>query len=218
MKGLIYTNFCLIRRVILVYMLIGVGVAVLMLNIIGSEALSLSIVMVCLVIITPVWEAIKVEALSGYNKYALTFPVTRRTVIQSYYVFFFLIVMIGVILFVGILYVQELFSMISIDSSLYRSITLAILAMLTMGGIIFPLIFMLGEEKSDFILFLSLGFMALVVNLVRVGVEHLIEQSPLLKFNLDLLIHVPFVYILISILIFLLSYVTSLAIYHKKQF
>ncbi|WP_432703320.1 ABC-2 transporter permease [Lysinibacillus sphaericus] len=218
MKGLIYTNFSLIRRVILVYMLLGVGVAVLMLNILGSEALSLSIVMVCLVIITPVWEAIKVEALSGYNKYALTLPVTRRTVIQSYYVFFFLIVMIGVILFVGILYVHELFSMISIDSSLYRSITLAILAMLTMGGIIFPLIFMLGEEKSDFILFLSLGFMALVVNLVRVGVEHLIEQSPLLKFNLDLLIHVPFIYILISILIFLLSYVTSLAIYHKKEF
>lgn len=218
MKGLIYTNFSLIRKVILVYMLIGIGIAVVMLNVIGSEALSLSMVMVCIVIITPVWEAIKVEALSGYNKYVLTLPVTRRTVIQSYYVFFFLIVMIGIILFVGVLYVHGLFSMISIDFSLYRSITLAILAMLTMGGIIFPLIFMLGEEKSDFILFLSLGFMALVVNLVRVGVEHFIEQPPLLKFNLDLLIHVPFIYILISILIFLLSYVTSLAIYRKKEF
>ncbi|WP_258842682.1 ABC-2 transporter permease [Lysinibacillus sphaericus] len=91
MKGLIYTNFSLIRRVILVYMLLGVGVAVLMLNIIGNEALSLTIVVVCLVIITPVWEAIKVEALSGYTKYVLTLPVTRRTVIQSYYVFFFLL-------------------------------------------------------------------------------------------------------------------------------
>jgi len=218
MKGLIYTNFSLIRRVIWVYMLMGLGLAVLMINFIGSEALSLSIVMVCLVVITPVWEAIKVEAQSGYNKYVLTLPVTRSIVMQSYYVFFFLIVIIGVILFVGVLYLHELFSIISIDFSLFRSITLAILSLLTMGGIIFPLIFMLGEEKSDFILFLSLGFMALVVNLVRVGVEHLIEQPPLLKLNLDSLIHVPFIYILMSILIFLLSYVISLAIYCKKEF
>ncbi|MFJ5764373.1 ABC-2 transporter permease [Lysinibacillus sp. NPDC093210] len=218
MKGLLFTNFYLVHRSILVYTLIGIGVTAFYLKLTGGAYAIFSAITLGLVITMPVWEILKVESQSGYNKYVLTLPVSRKNIIQSYYLVYFLVVVIGVILFVGIFYVYGLFSEVSIDLSLLQTIAFTILSMLTLGAIIFPLIFMLGEEKSDFILLLSLLFMGLVVNSLRLGVYSLIEQPPLLKFNLDPLKHVPIILLLIGILIFLISFFISLFIYCKKEF
>ncbi|MFJ7667363.1 ABC-2 transporter permease [Lysinibacillus sp. NPDC097195] len=218
MKGLLFTNLYLVYRVILVYTLIGIGLTVLYLKLTGGAYVVFSAITLCLVITIPVWEILKVEAQSGYNKYLLTLPVSRKNIIQSYYLVYFLILVIGVILFIGILGTYSLFSEFSMDLSLFQTIAFTILSMLTLGGIIFPLIFILGEEKSDFILLVSLLFMGLVVNSLRLSVDYLIEQIPLLKLNLNPLKHVPLIFLLIGICIFLLSFYISLFIYRKKEF
>lgn len=218
MKGLLFTNLYLVHRVILVYTLIGIGLTVLYLKLTGGAYVVFSAITLCLVITIPVWEILKVEAQSGYNKYLLTLPVSRKNIIQSYYLVYFLILVIGVILFIGILGAYSLFSEFSMDLSLFQTIAFTILSMLILGGIIFPLIFILGEEKSDFILLVSLLFMGLVVNSLRLGVDYVIEQIPLLKLNLNPLKHVPLIFLLIGICIFLISFFISLFIYHKKEF
>lgn len=218
MKGLLFTNLYLVHRSIFVYTLIGIGLTAFYLKLTGGAYAVFSAITLCIVITIPVWEILKVEAQSGYNKYSLTLPVSRKNIIQSYYLVYFLVVVIGVILFVGILYIYGLFSKVSIELSLFQTIAFTILSMLTLGGIIFPLIFILGEEKSDFILLLSLLFMGLVVNSLRLGVGYLLDQLPLLKFNLNPLKQVPFIFLLIGILIFLISFFISFFIYSKKEF
>lgn len=218
MKGLLYTNFYLVHRSFLVYTLIGIGLAFFSLNAIGGEYLIFAAIAALVTMTLPVWEILKAEAQSGYNKYILTLPVRRKQIIQSYYLIYFLVVVIGIMLFLGTFYVYGLFSKVSFDLSLLRTIALVILSLLVMGGIVFPLILILGEEKSDFIVLISMIFMAIVVNLIRLGVDYLIEQPPLEKFNIDSVLHAPFILLLLGILIFLLSCFLSCFIYHKKEF
>ena len=97
----------------------------------------------------PALEVIKYESKSGYEKYVLTLPVTRNNIVQSHYLFYFIVVIIGTLLSYSIFYVHASVSDTPIDDDIFKSVSLGTFIILNAGAIAYPLLYIFGAEKSD---------------------------------------------------------------------
>ena len=164
----------------------------------------------------PALEVIKHESKSGYDKYVLTLPVTRKNIVQSHYVFYFLVVMIGTLLSYGVFFVYGLLSDAHIDDGILKTVSFATFIVLIAGAIAYPLLYVFGAEKSDAItiggacggLVATFGLQGLI--------SYLIEKLPLSNVNPSL--YVPMMYIIFGLILYILSFCIALFIYHKKEF
>ena len=95
----------------------------------------------------PALEVIKYESKSGYEKYVLTLPVTRNNIVQSHYLFYFLVVIIGTLLSYGIFYIHSFVSDTPIDNDIFKSVSLGTFIILNAGAIAYPLLYVL-EQKN----------------------------------------------------------------------
>lgn len=165
----------------------------------------------------PALEVIKYEGKSGYDKYVLTLPVSRRDIVQSHYFFYFLVVVIGAFISCGIFYVYGLVSDTSFDG-IFNIVSFGTFIVLFAGAIVYPLLYILGPEKSDVIviggamggLFATFGLQSLV--------GYLIKQLPLSNLNIDTSFYVPIIYIIFGAIIYIISFFIAVFIYHKKEF
>ncbi len=217
MKGLILTNYYLVYRSIFAYTGLAILVSGILLYFGDSSMHSIGAIFIILFMTMPVTEVIKIGARSGYDKYVLTLPVSRATIVQSHYLFYFYIVIIGALLSYSIFYVYDLVSITSIDG-IFRIVSIASFIVLFAGALIFPLLFILGSEKSDAIVIGSGmgGFFATIVLQGLVG--YLIELLPLSNLNIDTSIYVGFIYLIFGAIIYIISYFIAVFIYYKKEF
>ena len=95
----------------------------------------------------PALEVIKYESKSGYEKYVLTLPVTRNNIVQSHYLFYFIVVIIGTLLSYSIFYVHASVSGTPIDDGIFKSVSLGTFIILNAGAIAYPLLYVL-EQKN----------------------------------------------------------------------
>ena len=95
----------------------------------------------------PALEVIKYESKSGYEKYVLTLPVTRNNIVQSHYLFYFIVVIIGTLLSYSIFYVHASVSDTPIDDDIFKSVSLGTFIILNAGAIAYPLLYIL-EQKN----------------------------------------------------------------------
>lgn len=227
--GLQYTNFMMVYRSLMMYVMIGVllsGISLWVSDVsgysesflLGESGQWLAIRLLMLLMILPILELSKFEAKSGYDKYVLTLPVRRSIIVQSYYLFYFLSITFGVILSFGIVYIYSLLFQLSFNSNyVVELIALEAVTLLLAGAIIFPLLYYFGVKKSDVIIISGVFGPFIALNNVK-EIHYLLERPPLSNFNLDLSIYLPFILLLAGILLFLISFIVSLSIYRKKEF
>ncbi|WP_152396423.1 ABC-2 transporter permease [Paenibacillus guangzhouensis] len=215
MRGLILTNYYLVYRSLFAY----IGIAILVSGLIfyfGEPSMYHFVAMITILLIAaPAIEVIKYEGKSGYDKYVLTLPVTRRHVVQSHYLFYFFVVMIGMLLSFGLFYGYGQMSAAPVDG-VFKTVMLGTFIVLFAGAIAYPLLYVFGSEKSDAIsiggavggLFVAFGLQGLI--------NDLIAQPPLSNINPS--ISAPVAYAIIGVILYILSFFISLVIYQRKEF
>ena len=217
MISLLMTNYYLVYRSFFAYTGLAILVSGLILYFGNSMMHGMAVMLMILLMSLPATEVIKLEARSGYDKYVHTLPVSRSNIVQSHYLFYFLIVIIGALLSYGIFYVYELVSITSIDG-IFSIVSFGSFIVLFAGAFNFPLLYIFGPEKSDVIVLGSgIGGLFAFIGLKSV-VGYLIEQLPLSNFNIDPSLYVPIIYLILGAIIYILSYFIAAFIYHKKQF
>jgi len=226
MLGLQYTNFFMVYRSVLMYaatsiVLSGISLWISDVSesfVLGEGGKWLAIRFIMLLMMLPILELSKIEAKSGYDKYVLTLPVRRSTIVQSYYLFYFLFITIGVILSYGVVYIYTLLFQLPFNSNnVVELIAVDAVALLLAGAIVFPLLYNYGVEKSDVIIIAGVFGSFISINNVS-EIHYLLERPPLSNLNLNLSIYLPFLLFLVGILLFILSSLISLCIYRKKEF
>ncbi|KXY85790.1 MULTISPECIES: ABC-2 transporter permease [Bacillus] len=215
MKGLLLTNYYLVYRTFLTFM----GIAILGSGFVfyfgNASMYRLIATFIILFAAIPALEVIKYESKSGYEKYVLTLPVTRNNIVQSHYLFYFIVVIIGTLLSYSIFYVHASVSDTPIDD-IFKSVSLGTFIILNAGAIAYPLLYIFGAEKSDAITIGgACGGLVTYFGLQSV-IGYLIEQFPIS--NLNLSVYVSILYTIFGVIIYIFSFVISVFIYRKKEF
>lgn len=216
MKGLLLTNYYLVYRTFFMFM----GIAILGSGFVfyfgNASMYRLIATFIILFAAIPALEVIKYESKSGYEKYVLTLPVTRNNIVQSHYLFYFLVVIIGTLLSYGIFYIYSFVSDTPIDNDIFKSVSLGTFIILNAGAIAYPLLYVFGAEKSDAITIGgACGGLVIYFGLQSV-IGYLIEQFPISNLNSSL--YVSILYTIFGIIIYIFSFVISVFIYRKKEF
>lgn len=148
MTGLLLTNYYLVYRSFFAYAGIAVLVSGLMFYFGDASMHRFVAMLIILLTAMPALEIIKYESKSGYDKYVLTLPVTRNNIVQSHYLFYFFVAMVGALLSYGIFYIYDLISDTPMDN-IFKIVSLGTFIVLFAGAIAYPLLYMIGPEKSD---------------------------------------------------------------------
>ncbi|WP_010529327.1 ABC-2 transporter permease [Lentibacillus jeotgali] len=210
MKGLLLTNYYLVYRSILAYIGLAILVSGVILYFAGAMVSGIAALLIILLMTLPSLEVIKTESKSGYDKYVLTLPVSRKNIVQSHYIFYFSVVIIGAFLSYGVIYAYDLFSDTPVDG-IFNTVSIGFFIVLFAGAMIYPLLYIFGAEKSDAIV-LGGGFVGLFVHF---GVRYLLNQFTL---SIDPSLYISLVYIILGIIIYILSYFIAVFIYNRKEF
>ncbi|WP_342552383.1 ABC-2 transporter permease [Paenibacillus sp. FSL R7-0652] len=213
MKGLLMTSYYLVYRSSLWYTGLAILLSVIILTYADDSMHRLAAMLNILLMVMSALDVIKFEGKSGYDKYVLTLPVSRSHVVQSHYLFYFLVVIYGVLLSFAIFYVYSLVSGTEIYN-MFHAIFFGTFAVLITGGINFPLYYIFGPEKSDSITLGSVGG-AILITIVSQGIVGGLATS--LNAN-DPDQFVPIIYLLFGLLVYIISLCVSMFIYQKKEF
>lgn len=213
MKGLLLTSYYLVYRSSLWYTGLAILLSVIILTYAGASMHRLVAMLNILLMVMSALDVIKFEGKSGYDKYVLTLPVSRGHVVLSHYLFYFLVVIYGVLLSFGIFYIYSLVSGTEINN-MFHAIFFGTFAVLITGGINFPLYYIFGPEKSESITLGSVGG-AILITIVSQNIVGGLATSMNAN-NPDQ--YVPIIYLLFGLLVFFISLFSSIYIYQKKEF
>ena len=104
MNALLLTNYYLVYRSLFMYAGIAFLASALILHFGDASLQPLAAMLAILFLVMPALEVIKHEGKSGYDKFVLTLPVTRKKVISSHYMFYLLVVLMGTLLSISVFY------------------------------------------------------------------------------------------------------------------
>ncbi|MDQ0660849.1 ABC-2 transporter permease [Paenibacillus sp. W2I17] len=213
MNGLLLTSYYLVYRSSFLYTGLAILLSVIILTFADASMHRLVALLNILLMVMSALDVIKFEGKSGYDKYVLTLPVSRSTIVQSHYLFYFLVVIYGVILSYSIFYIYDLVSGKPINE-MSNSIFFGIFAVLLTGAINFPLYYIFGPEKSDSITLGSVGG-AILITIVSQSLVGYVA-SFFNPNNPDLL--APFIYLIFGVIVYIVSLWSAILIYRRKEF
>lgn len=216
MKGLLLTNYYLVHRSVLSYIFIASLVAFVFLWFSSEKSLPIAIMIILLLTSLPSLEIIKKENSSGYDRYVLTLPVSKKNIVTSHYIFYFVNSSIGVIVSFFIFFVYDNFFVKEENLKFLDSASLGIFIVLFGGSLVFPLLYLLGPEKSDAIVIGGGMIGLLFVFIIQELIKQFQKIFPLILKDTHFII--PMIYIFLGIIIYLVSYYVSRIIYLKKEF
>lgn len=216
MKGLLLTNYYLVHRSVLSYILIASLVAFVILWFSSEKSLPIAIMIILLLTSLPSLEIIKKENSSGYDRYVLTLPVSKKNIVTSHYIFYFVNSSIGAIVSFFIFFVYDNFFVKEENLKFLDSASLGIFIVLFGGSLVFPLLYLLGPEKSDAIVIGGGMIGLLFVFIIQELIKQFQKIFPLILKDTHFII--PMIYIFLGIIIYLVSYYVSRIIYLKKEF
>lgn len=159
------------------------------------------------------------EAASKWNKYELTMPVRRKDIIRSRYIGHVCWIIIGILLaaiFVGLAILLHgnhfFYHKIRDPLTLFcLSIGIALL----FGALYYPLIYLMGADKSEVIIIISLlgavGTVSGIIWLINAGNDFQSLTNPEYYFFIAL-------FMCIVMLLFLLSHLLTIFIFNRKEY
>ena len=142
---------------------------------------------------------------SKWNIYCDTFPVSRKTVVSSRYVL--TLIFVGATLILSIVsYIVSTFISNGFDARSYLSIVaMMLLVSFVNTSVILPIYFKFGTEKARIIYMVGVGATTGITMGVSVGMSD------------DLTAINPFVWIMISLALYGLSWIVSINLYENKE-
>ncbi|KQL56039.1 MULTISPECIES: ABC-2 transporter permease [Bacillaceae] len=218
MKGLLLNQYYSVQKSIWVYALLAFVIPVVILIFFEGSMLDRLAAFVAIgFMVSPALEVLKHEGKSGWSKYMATLPISRAKVVQSHYLFFVLLLLVGVG-FAGAAYfiATHLFNQVPTDY-FFVGILSIIGIVLTSGVITYPLTYILGAEKSDMILVLGMGG-SIGVYLLTYTIFSMVFNEEGTYFGSDADLFFGLLFIGITLIVFVLSYIVSLILYKRKEF
>lgn len=217
MSGLMLTNYYQVYRSFLAYIGLAILVSGIMLYFGDDNMHRMAAMLIILFAAMPALEVIKIESKTGYDKYKLTLPISRINIVQSHYLFYLAVAIIGVLASSGFFYVYNLFSTSQADN-IFNIISFGTFIVLVAGAIVYPLLYVFGSEKSDAIV-IGGAMGGLLATFVLQGfVGFIIEKIPLESIDIDPTLYSSIIYIILGIIMYILSFFIATFIYQKKDF
>ncbi|WP_026688906.1 ABC-2 transporter permease [Alteribacter aurantiacus] len=217
MSALLLTNYYLVYRSFFAYAGLALLLSMLLFYFGNDSMLSMVALLVILLVSMPGLEVIKHEGKSGYDKYVLTLPVSRNQIVKSHYFFYFIVVVLGSGLSYGVFLVYNVVSSTPVDA-IFTTVALGIFIVLFIGAVAYPLLYMLGAEKSDAIL-LGGAMGGLIVTFgLRNTVGYIAEQPLISNLNIDPTLTMAIAYTVLGVMIYILSFFIATFIYNRKEF
>lgn len=212
MKGLIINNLYSIEKSIKSSSLLT-GVAVVLLFLTNHSAtLKLAGFLPFVLIPIHAFEILKYDAMSGWNKYEIILPVTRKRIIESKYLTFILLFIFSFLLVFGIAYIAHLFKLPTMDSVFFNYLLRGMGLIICIAALVYPITFRLGTEKSDSIMMgsvgLSLSIYFVMVMMLEVFIGNVKDFDEIFST----------IFFIASVLFLFISYIISVNIYKNKEF
>lgn len=210
MKGLILNNLYSVEKSVKSSTLLTIVAVIILLLMNQSATLKLAAFLPFVLIPVHAFEVLKYDAMSGWNKYEIVLPVTRKRIVKSKYLTFILLVILSVFLVFSIAFSVHILMFPTIHAVFFNYLLRGMGLIICIAALIYPLTYKLGTEKSDSIMMGSVGFslgMFFVITFIleMIGVEGFDE-----KFSS--------IFFIVSNIFLLISYVVSIKIYKNKEF
>jgi hypothetical protein len=212
MRGLVVNNLYTSRDNIKLSLIIALLLAFVPLFVKENSIISIVIAMQTFVLVSNMSVSLKMDEASKWNKFEITLPVARNTLISAKYISFILLILIGVAASLVTVALQAIRGKIDFNT-LILGYNFGLQLSLSTVAIVYPLILKLGAEKSDTLLFmaigLSVGLRFMVWYLLYLSDETITFRTSPVVGNISLAI---------SLALFILSYFISAAIHRYKEF
>lgn len=212
MKGLIRNTFySMENNIIIAFLMSGLLIFVPFINK-ESTILCMIISVQIFIFIANVGTSLHADNVSKWNKFELTLPVSKTTIILSKYISFCMLILLGFIISIltGIIlmFTTSAFNITSLLWGYEYGLTLSIIV----ASIMYPTMLIIGTEKNELIILLSaclaVMFMMLIALLLSPFTNGMNLHSPLVGTTL----------VCISPILLLISYFVSLQVYKNKEF
>lgn len=211
MNGLVANNFYSMQDNIKLSLMISLPISIVPLLIGDPGMIPMIIAIQTFIFASNTGTSLKMDESSKWNRFEITLPVTRNSIIGAKYISFLMLIAMGVAVSLVTVTLQSLWGEPSAEL-LFTGYSFGLQLALTTIAIVYPLILKIGAEKSDTLLFVAAG--------AAVGLRFLIWY---LLYLSDETIHfkstiVDQVSLGLAIAMFILSYAVSVVIYRKKEF
>ncbi|KAB7672198.1 ABC-2 transporter permease [Bacillus sp. B1-b2] len=217
MKGLLLTSYYLVYRTFFTYIGIAIVVSLFIFYFGDNSMHRIAAMLIILFSSLPALEVLKIESKSGYDKYVLTLPVSRTKIVKSHYYFYFIVAAIGALLSYGVFQIYGLVTDAPINN-IFSIISFGIFIVLFAGSLVYPLIYILGTEKSDVIV-LGGGMGGLLTTFgLQTLIQLVVERLSLTNVDAVSTIYIPVIYILCGIILYFASFFVARIIYLNKEF
>ncbi|WP_037284481.1 ABC-2 transporter permease [Saccharibacillus sacchari] len=211
MNGLVTNNFYSMQDNIKLSLLIALPISVVPLLIGDPGMIAMIIAIQTFIFASNTGTSLKMDESSKWNRFEITLPVTRYSIINAKYISFLMLIMMGVVVSLVTVALQRLRGELSAEL-LFTGYSFGLQLALTTIAIVYPLILKIGAEKSDTLLFVAAG---LAVGL-RFLIWYLLYLSDdTINFKSTIVDQIS---LGLAIVMFVLSYGVSVMIYRKKEF
>ncbi|WP_261697947.1 ABC-2 transporter permease [Staphylococcus equorum] len=210
MKGLTLSSYYSSKKSLFTYLIVGIVASILF--------TFMNPIMTCFLpmifLISPVTDNIKHEKDSKWMYYVSTLPKGRSAYVNSYFIFYGVLILIGLII-----------GVISL-ALITQNLNLTLVSMLIgIGGagsyaIMFPLTFKFGPENSNVILITTSFIVIALFFLVFFGfIMPILASSGSIEgiANLTSNLLVVSTYALLGIILLIVSYISSIKIFNKQE-
>ncbi|OBR65256.1 hypothetical protein A7K91_19930 [Paenibacillus oryzae] len=212
MKGLLVNNIYSTQGNIRLSLTIALALAAVSLFLEDSSYIPIIIAIQVFVFASNLGTSLKMDEASKWNKLEITLPVTRRAIISAKYLSFLLLILMGFatsLITLALHFLGGEFDFDMIISGYGYGLQLSFSTI----ALVYPLILLLGAEKSETLLFIAAGFSYGL----RVLVWYILFLSDhTIQFKGSAI--VEYVSVAIALIMFVLSYFLSVRIHRNKEF
>ncbi|NMB10286.1 MAG: ABC-2 transporter permease [Tissierellia bacterium] len=212
MKGLIVKDFTYIKNYWKTYLL-AIILGIIPTALINYDPNFMLIISMLIIFIISI-NTFSFDKENNWNKYALTMPVSRRDIVRAKYMLNIIGLLLGSILGFLLSLIGNFFYKIDLDFNNFINILIISMAFfLILSAIDLPTLFKWGTNKGKIVLMIVLfTLIAIIFQIIEKAYNYILNISSIDTIKLNLLI------ILISILIYFISYKISLYIMSKKEY
>ena len=215
MKGLIRNNFYSmedsLKLTSAINIMMAIGVSVL--GIFNSFARSwIAIVILLQMGSYAVQVALQKDVSSQWNKFEITMPVRRKDVVKAKYICFILNGVLGIAAALLTVIISQLLQIDINVEKVFLSITFGIVIIFALPALTYPLLLIFGVDKTEMVLSISVILISILF----------VSSSVIFNYIMpDLSVYSNLVFrcsiIVISIILFIISYMFSVILYKKKE-
>lgn len=212
MKGLIRNNFYSMESNMKMAFVIAVLLALTPLLVKNPVFLPMIIAIQIFVFVANTGTSLHADETAKWNKYEITLPIKRSTVIGAKYVTFAILIFCGLLMSVITFAFAGVSELVLNMNTIIWGYEYGVILAMTTTALMYPMMLKFGTEKSELIMLVSVGMvvgMMLFVAMILSGVTNGMNmRHPL----------VGAVSVVVSVLLFIGSYFVSLWIQSKKEF